>query len=86
MPPPAFREYLNRRQIWGTCAQIKNTRCVQILTSQVKRSGHQVRANSDVHSETSFKLQDFILFYLFIYLFISQNRRREDPLMDEVTV
>ena len=45
-----------RRQIWGTCAQLKNTPCLQILTSQVKSSGSQVRSESDVHSGTGFKL------------------------------
>ena len=40
-----------------TYAQIKNTPCVQILTSQVKRSGHQVRSKSDVHSDPGFKLE-----------------------------
>ena len=57
-----FREYLKtggtlRRQIWGTCAQIKNTPCVQILISQFKRSGHQVRSKSAVHSGTGRKLE-----------------------------
>ena len=42
-----FHEYLKN-----------DTPCVQILTSQVKRSGHQVRPKSDVHSETGFKLED----------------------------
>ena len=61
--PPVFREYLKnggvqRRQIWGTCAQIKNTPCMQILTSQAKRSGHQGRSKSDVHSGTGLKLED----------------------------
>ena len=55
--PPVFRKYLKndglqRCQIWGTCAPIKNTPCVQILTSQVKRSCHQVRSKSDMHSGT----------------------------------
>ena len=64
MPPPVFRKLLKknggaqRLQIWGTCAQINNTHCVQILTSQIKRSGHQVRSKSDVHSGTGFKLED----------------------------
>ena len=60
MPPPVFREYLKkrRRQIWGTCIKIKNTPFVQILTSQVKRSGHQVTSKSDVHSGPGFKLED----------------------------
>ena len=41
MPPPVFSRISKknggeRRQIWGTCAQIKNTPCVQILTSRSK--------------------------------------------------
>ena len=35
-----------------------NTPCMQILTSQVKMSGHQVRSKSDAHSGTGFKLED----------------------------
>ena len=63
MPPPVFREYLKNgsvqpHKIWGTCAQLKSTPCVQVLISQVKRSGHQVRSKSDVHSGTGFKLED----------------------------
>ena len=50
-----------RRQVWGTCAQIKNTLSVQILTSQVKRSDHQVRSKSDVHSGTGFKLEERVV-------------------------
>ena len=58
-----FRKYLKngvaqRRQIWTTCAQIKNTSCVQILISQVKRSGHQVKSKSDLRSGTGFKIKD----------------------------
>ena len=57
-----FRKYLKNggaqyHQLSGTCAQIENTPCVQILTSQVKRSGHQVRSKSDVHSGTGLKLE-----------------------------
>ena len=46
MPPTCFREYrkngggAQRPQIRDTYAQFKNTPCVQILTSQVKWSGH----------------------------------------------
>ena len=46
--PPVFFSRITqkrRRQIWSTCPQIINTSCVQILTSMVKRSGHQVRSN-----------------------------------------
>ena len=62
MPPLVFREYLKNgsaqhRQIWGTFAQIKNTPSVQILSSQVKRSGHQVRSMSDDHSGTGLNLE-----------------------------
>ena len=46
------------RQIWGTCPQLNNTPCVQILTSQVKWSGHQVRSKSDLQSGDRFKLED----------------------------
>ena len=66
MPPHRFFANISntaaplplRRQIWVTCAKIKNTPCVQILTSQVKRSGLQVRSKTDVHSGTGFKLED----------------------------
>ena len=63
MPHLFFREYLKQRRsalpnLGYPCAQIKNTPCVQMLTSQVKRSGHQVRSKSDVHSGTAFKLED----------------------------
>ena len=63
MPPPVFRKYLtnggaHRHQISGTCPQIKNTHCVQVLTSQVKRSGHQVSSKSDVHSGAGLKIED----------------------------
>ena len=63
VPPPIFRKCFKndgeqRHQAWDICAQIKNTPCVKMLTSQVKRSGHQVRSKSDVHSGTGFKLQD----------------------------
>ena len=47
-----------RRQIWDTCAQFNNTSCVQMLTSQVKRSGRQVRSKSEMHSVIGFKPED----------------------------
>ena len=38
MLPPVFREYVKnsdaqRHQILGTCTEVKNTHCVQVLTS-----------------------------------------------------
>ena len=63
MPPTVLSQMpknggTKRHQNLGTCAQINNTPCVQILTSQAKRSGHQIRSKSDVHSGTGFKLED----------------------------
>ena len=56
MPPTCFFfcEYLKNLPR----AELKNTHCVQILTSQVKRSGHQVGSKSDVHPGTGFKFED----------------------------
>ena len=76
MPPPVFREHLKnddaqRRQIWGTCAQIKNTPCMQILTFQVKRSGHQVRSKSNVHSGSGFKLEDRAVGTVLVQIFLN---------------
>ena len=55
-PPPALREYLKKS--WGYCELINNTPSVQILTSQIKRSGNQVRSKSDVPSGTDLKPED----------------------------
>ena len=76
MPPAVFREYLKnggaqRCQIWDNCAQIKNTPCVQILTSQLKRSGHQVRSKSDVHSGTGLKLEDHAVGTVLVRMFLN---------------
>ena len=64
MPPPVFRQYLRKTAAHSAvkfevcCAKLKNTPCVQSLTCQVKRSGHQFRSKSDAHSGTGFKLED----------------------------
>ena len=50
-------------------AQIKNTPCVQILTSQVKRSGHQVSSKSDVHYGTGIKIKDRAVVTVWIRMF-----------------
>ena len=48
---------------------MKNTLRVQIFTSQVKRLGHQVRSNSDVHTVTGFKLEDRIVGTVLVRIF-----------------
>ena len=63
MPPTVFQKCLKnsgaqRRQSLGACAENKKTSCVQTFTSQLQRSGHQVRSKSDVHSGTGFKIKD----------------------------
>ena len=44
---------------------------MQILSSQVKRSGHQVRSKSDVHSGTGFKLEDRAVGTVLVRMFLN---------------
>ena len=70
LSPTVFRKYLKNggaQQSCSTCAQIKNTHCVQFFTFHVKKSGHQVRYVMSLFKITS--EVDFVWSYVLFLFF-----------------
>ena len=82
---PCFREYLKNSARSAAKFEVPaqnlkihrecNFVCVQILTSQVKKSAHQVRSKSGAQLGTNFKLEDRALGTVLVWMFSNfQNK------------